>query len=41
VWDECKEGCKPVFGCCNSPLINKNTDYHCPVDVSLLKGFTT
>jgi hypothetical protein len=38
VWDECKEYFNLVFVCCNSPLINNNTYYHFPMDVSLLKG---
>jgi hypothetical protein len=36
-----RNGCKPVFGCCNSPLHNKNSDYYYLMDVSLLNGFTT
>jgi hypothetical protein len=28
-----------VFGCCNSPLNNKNIDYHCPVVFSLKRVF--
>jgi hypothetical protein len=32
-----KIGCKHVFGCCNSILNNKNTDYHCLVDIYFLR----
>jgi hypothetical protein len=35
------DGCKNEFECYKYPLKNKKTNYHCPVDVSLLKGFTT
>jgi len=28
------DGCMHVIGYCNSPLNNKNTDYHFPVVVS-------
>jgi hypothetical protein len=32
------DGCIPLIGHCNSPLNNKNSDYHCPVVFPIL-GF--